>query len=305
MPPSRHLFRPENGRPAPTAEARDLVAYLQALGRARRDLWAEWRRRDQVIPSPPRVDADLLRRGDDLYRHHCASCHGQEGDGRGEAAPFFSLPPRDFVAGRYRFKSTPAGQPPEDADLYRSITLGTGLGSAMPAFYWLGEGDRWSLVLRVKEFSPALRGTGLSPPGPAGPRDSESAASHPTQEEGRRLWDDLGCASCHGPSGAGMTRAEAGADWNDGGGVIVPRSGDLTHACALRGGASERAVERAVRFGVGEAMPAYADALSDRSKRRALVSFLMSLQGGRRTEPEGATSRRTPGPPSPSPSPAP
>jgi len=94
-----------------------------------------------------------------------------------------------------------------------------------------------------------------------------------------------------------MTRAEAGAEWTDGAGVIVEHSGDLTHACALRGGASERAIERAVTFGVGEAMPAYADALTDGVKRRALVSFLVALQS--------ATSRRTPGPPSPSPSPAP
>ncbi|PYT33854.1 MAG: hypothetical protein DMF52_14585, partial [Acidobacteria bacterium] len=122
MPPSRHLFRQEGGRPTATQDAVDLVAYLQALGRARQDIWAEWRRREPAIPTPP-SDGSLARRGDELYQRHCSPCHGAEGDGRGEVAGFFSFPPRDFVAGRYRFRSTPPGEPPADADLYRSITL--------------------------------------------------------------------------------------------------------------------------------------------------------------------------------------
>jgi mono/diheme cytochrome c family protein len=293
MPASRHLFRPQEGRPTPTPEAVDLVAYLQVIGRARRDIWAEWRRRDPAVPEPPPAGAAMARRGDELYRRHCAPCHGQGGDGRGEAAGFFTFPPRDFVAGRYRFKSTPPGQPPSDADLYRSISLGTGTGSAMPAFYWMDEGDRWALVLRVKEFSPALRATPLSVPregserrrleAPGGSGAPGNAAGE-TEREGRRLWDGLGCAACHGPSGAGMTRKEAGTEWSDGAGVIVPRSGDLTHACALRAGASDQAIERALIVGVGEAMPSFADDLRDASKRRALVSFIVSLQGGAQAE---------------------
>src|SRR5207249_3493513 len=186
--------------------------------------------------------------------------------------------------------------PPSDDDLYRSITLGTGVGAAMPAFYWLDETDRWALVLRVKEFSPVLRGSGLRSPREAGGRGGidpaggdvpQGGEAEAALREGRRLWDGLGCASCHGPSGSGLTRQEAGADWKDGDGVAVPRSGDLTHACALRAGASERALERAVLFGVGEAMPSYAESLPDAPGLRALVSFLRSLQ----RSPGGAAGR--------------
>ena len=294
MPPSRHLFRQEGGRPTATQDAVDLVAYLQALGRARQDIWAEWRRREPAIPTPP-SDGSLARRGDELYQRHCSPCHGAEGDGRGEVAGFFSFPPRDFVAGRYRFRSTPPGEPPADADLYRSITLGTGTGAAMPAFYWLDESDRWALVLRVKEFSPVLRGSGLRAVPKANGRQIEGTGeprapdpgAEATVREGRRLWDSLGCASCHGPSGLGMTRQEAGTEWTDGAGVTVPRSGDLTHACSLRAGASQQAIERAVVFGVGEAMPSYADALPGASSRRALVSFIQSLEQAPRTERAG------------------
>lgn len=294
MPASRHLFRPERGRPAPGPEAVSLVAYLQALGRARRDVWAEWRRVEPVVTDPPAAGDELARRGVALYRTHCASCHGTAGDGRGELADFFGFPPRDFVRGRYRFRSTPAGGPPDDADLFRTITLGTGTGAAMPAFYWLPPDDRWAVVLVVKEFSRDLRGSGLRARTLRRSASPDGGDDQGTIEAGRRAWDTLGCSSCHGPGGRGLTPEEAHASWKEGDGSAVPRSGDLTHACALRGGASAASIERALVYGVGDAMPSYADALPDGPTRRALVSFVRSL----------ATSPRTPDPPSPGRSPA-
>ncbi|HYS78043.1 MAG TPA: c-type cytochrome [Candidatus Dormibacteraeota bacterium] len=293
MPASRHLFRPQGGLPVPIGEAADLVAYLQALGRARRDVWAEWRRREPDIPAPPVVDEDLLRRGTGLYGRHCAACHGEAGDGRGAIAALFIFPPRDFTSAQFRFKSTPLGRPPADADLFRTITLGTGIGSAMPAFYDLDGRDRWALVLAVKRFSRSLRGCVLEAAAPAGHRrapgaeDAERAAQ---ESEGRRLWGSLGCASCHGQAGAGLSREEARAGWVDGAGVRVPRSGNLTHACALRAGASAEAIGRSVLSGVGAAMPSYADALPDERSRRALLGYVLSLS-------EPPTSPRTPGRP--------
>ena len=74
-----------------------------------------------------------------------------------------------------------------------------------------------------------------------------------------------------------MTAPEAHTRWSVGAGDEVPRSGDLTHACALRGGASPLAIERALLFGVGDSMPSYAEALPDGPTRRALVSLVLSL----------------------------
>ena len=268
MPASRHLFRPSGGLPAPTSEARDLVAYLQALGRGRRDIWAEWRGHEVDVPNPPAVDGALAGRGQDLYRRHCAACHGEAGDGRGGAAAFLTIAPRDFTA-------APRGPAPADADLFRTITLGSGTGAAMPSFYWLEERDRWALVLAVKQFSPALRGAGLSPetrneadrlPSGDGPPDGKR------REAGRALWNDLGCGACHGDTGAG-----------------VQGSGpDLTHACGLRAGASAEALDRTIRRGVGTSMPSYADAMQDANSRRLLVDYVRGLPAG------APTSRGTP-----------
>ena len=278
MPASPHLFRPgPDGRPAPTRDAVDLVAFLQVLGLSSGDVWAARRSREPEIPPPPPADGALRARGNALYEARCAPCHGTSGDGRGQAADLLLFPPRDFVAAHYRFRSTLPGLPPKDEDLFRSVSLGTGTGSAMPGFSFLPATDRWALVLRVKEFSPALRGTGLRlSPGP--PRGPEAGIEPGLIEEGRVLWRSLGCPACHGDRGTGLTREEANAAWADPAGVPIPRSGDLTHDCALRAGASGEAVERSIRFGVGLAMPAYGEALPGPRALAALRSFVLWLR---------------------------
>ncbi|HET6278338.1 MAG TPA: c-type cytochrome, partial [Candidatus Polarisedimenticolia bacterium] len=281
MPASRHLFTvsPGDTVPRPNGEALDLVAFLQALGRSDRDIWAEDRGIEPGIPPPPEVPRErLLEEGTRLYRKHCVACHGAEGDGRGEAAALLRFPPRDFVAARYRFRSTPPGFPAAASDLYRSITLGGGSGAAMPSFRHLTSDERWALVARVIEFSPRLRGAPLEPAPDAAESDAISVPPPAAAiEAGRRWWLDLGCAGCHAGDGRGIDRLQGGFDWVDQGGVPVPGSGDLRHACGLRGGASAVALARALRNGVGDAMPAYADALAP-PEIAELVAYLLSLQ---------------------------
>jgi mono/diheme cytochrome c family protein len=264
MPASRHLFTlNREGRPVPSESAIDLVAYLQALGRGGRDVWAEFRRREPDIPEPPIVTDRLLARGRDLYRRHCAACHGEKGDGGGEAAALLAVPPRDFLVGDYRFKSTPWTMPPHDADLFRIISLGTGKGSAMPSFAWLPSEDHWALVARVKQFSPSLRRTGLDRDAPLPPEMIGEArtgrADESSGDEGHRVWTELGCPACHEDAS------------------VAPRAGKLDHACDLRGGASPRALRRAVVVGVGLEMPSYAGALPpDVQSLRPLMDYLSS-----------------------------
>ncbi len=287
MPAMRRFFRAgASGRPHPSEEAVDLVAFLQALGRSRRDIWSEFRRADPEIPAPPAASQALVERGKERYGEYCAACHGAAGDGRGAAAPLLLFLPRDFVAAQYRFRSDDTGDAPLDADLFRTITLGTGTGSAMPTFYWLTAADRWALVLRIKEFSPRLRGRALKAAArpsedPAGWSEAERHATGagPRVEEGRRLWLDLGCAQCHGGDARGLSREEAGASWADPLGVVVPVSGDLTHACGYRGGASPRAVDQAL-FGLGLVMPSYRDAVPRKADRQALREYVLALRDG-------------------------
>jgi mono/diheme cytochrome c family protein len=297
MPASRHLFRTgPGGRPEPDEDARLLVAWLQSLGRGRRDVWAEARSREPEIPIPDRrPDAERLALGRRLYPVHCASCHGTGGDGRGPAAALLLRPPRDFVRGAYRFRSTAGEKPPADADLFRSITLGTGTGAAMPSFAHLPADDRWALVRRLREFAPPLAGRPLDEEAIAAAssrrvaaRDAGEAApeagtrgSAPNGDPvagGKALYAELGCAACHGAEAEGRAAPLSGEPWRDEEGRALAGSGDLRHPCGLRGGASAEAIDRALRSGVGEVMPSFASSLEGRpDAARTLAAWLASL----------------------------
>jgi cytochrome c len=277
MPAHRHLFVTDPaGRPVPLKEAVDLVAFLQSLGTAEEDVWAAWRSRDPVEPRGRAGSAELQEGVRSLYARHCEACHGGSGDGRGPAAPLLLFPPRDFTAARYRFRSSAGGA--TDADLFRSITLGGGTGSAMPAFYWLAAEERRALVHLIRSFGPPGEPTAgvpqVPPPELANPSDPVLVA------EGANLWVALACGSCHGADGRGLTREAAGAAWTDAAGDPVPRASDLTDPCAMRGGASPEAILRAVIAGTGGPMPSYADSLPGGRERSAIVAYILSLRTG-------------------------
>src|SRR5262249_8371441 len=69
-----------------------------------------------------------------VYAQRCAVCHGPDGRGNGPAAPSLVPRPRDFTLGLFKYKSTPAGQPPNDNDLRQVVANGL-QASAMPYFH--------------------------------------------------------------------------------------------------------------------------------------------------------------------------
>jgi mono/diheme cytochrome c family protein len=68
-----------------------------------------------------------------LYRHQCASCHGESGQGRGPVAASQNPYPREFRFGLFKYKSTPRRYKPTKADLAKSIRRGLA-GTQMRAF---------------------------------------------------------------------------------------------------------------------------------------------------------------------------
>lgn len=59
-----------------------------------------------------------------LYEKHCATCHGVVGNGRGTTAALLDPYPRDYRAGKFKFKSTPRGSKPLREDLEYVISHG-------------------------------------------------------------------------------------------------------------------------------------------------------------------------------------
>lgn len=194
----------------PTQEARDLLAYLETLGRARElagpegeahaaarcncsdDEMAQMafhapelntnpaktRRGGEapILPEPGDPDP-----GQELYRKNCASCHGLMGDsngqdeGRGPAAA--TLRPRPANLAQHDYTSRRLAQV-----LWNGVS-----GTAMPAWRDLSPADLAAIAAAVRKL--------------AG-RQQEPAIPQAVIQLGARVYA-ANCAQCHGENGAG------------------------------------------------------------------------------------------------------
>jgi mono/diheme cytochrome c family protein len=173
--------------------------------------------------------------------------------------------PRDFSSGIFKYKSAPAGEPPTDADLLRTIRDGLP-ASAMPYFADLLSAEELAAVVQtLKSFSTAFSKAQnpIQIPAPL-PSSPESLA------RGKALFVSQGCAGCHGDDGRG------GRALDDGSGRKV-FARDLTAPWTFRGGSRAEDIWLRLTTGIMPGpMPAYADALSADS-RWDLANFVVSL----------------------------
>jgi mono/diheme cytochrome c family protein len=135
--------------------------------------------------------------GKRVYAQRCAVCHGPDGHGNGPAAPSLIPRPRDLTLGLFKYKSTPAGQPPTDEDLVRVVSDGLP-ASAMPYFRdLLSDNEIREVVAYIKQFSTVFHGVSPQPlVVPA--RPPKTAAS---VERGRAIYISQDCVGCHGSDG--------------------------------------------------------------------------------------------------------
>lgn len=235
-----------------------------------------------ALAAPPIADgteddsAKFVERGRTVYMEQCASCHGVQGDGRGEAAAYLNPPPRNFTTGVYKFRSTMSGQLPTDDDLLRTITIGIA-GTAMDRYAALPERDRGALVAYLKSLSPrfAREEAGVPiPVPPSRPLTPESAA------RGRAVYERMECAACHGDGARGD--GPLAADLSDAGGLPI-RPADLTRP-ELKGGRAPESVYRSVMTGLdGAPMPSFGDSLApEEAWDLALYILSLSVREGNR-----------------------
>ncbi len=91
------------------------------------------------------LEPEHLKYGAQVFLERCAGCHGETGDGQGEAAPFLQPKPRDYRKGIYKFTSTPYGTKPARNDLIRVIMHGS-KGTSMPSFKFISDEEMQALV---------------------------------------------------------------------------------------------------------------------------------------------------------------
>jgi cbb3-type cytochrome oxidase cytochrome c subunit/mono/diheme cytochrome c family protein len=199
MPAFPFLF---NGAPErPKQTARDLVAYLETLGRdrelagpegeahARATCECSDEERRLAFDSGPLNGSPVLdrrhgnypilaashdtKRGLELYAHNCASCHGAHGEGDGKGAQGLHPHPQDLAQHEYTL------------DALSDALWDGAAGTAMPAWRDLPPSDLAAIAAVVMGFHKA---GGASAP-----------ANSPV---GQQVYNDH-CAQCHGENGDG------------------------------------------------------------------------------------------------------
>jgi len=217
---------------------------------------------------------DQIDRGKVVYDKYCSQCHGYEGDGVGYATGRVLPVPRDFTAGKYKFRTTPSGKLPTDADLVKVIKEGLPYTS-MPGWPQISDTDIQNIVYYLKTMSPVWQnpdayGDPINIPAPP-PMTPESI------ERGAQVYIDQGCGACHGLAGRGdgLSAKTLVDEWAN-----PLRPVDMTKRWTFRGGPTRRDIYRTFSTGVnGTPMPSYAEALAEED-RWDLVNYIYDLGDG-------------------------
>lgn len=228
-------------------------------------------------PFQPKLPDELIwPKGRYVYQRNCLVCHGPFGDGRGDMGRELKPRPRDFGRGIFKYRSTPPGALPTDADLERTIRGGLP-GTAMPIFSSLSNHEVKSVIEYVKSFSPRWRDPAnyapalVLPPLPAW--FTNDALLKPRAEKGRALFNAT-CFACHGMDGSG--RGATAKDLEDSWGQPVTPS-DLRQE-QLRSGRNLEVIYRVLATGIeGTPMPSFAEGFSE-EQRWELVAFIARLR---------------------------
>lgn len=250
-----------------------LVAAIALL----RGASAEDKRADN--PAYRRPDFALFYSGRYVYERHCIICHGVSGDGNGEMSVALPVKPRSFAQGFFKYRSTPPGKLPTDADLRRTVTGGIN-GTAMGMFTMLTEQELEAVTEYVKFFSRRWRKPeNFAPPltfpdPPAWLRPSADATEH--ARRGQTLFNST-CAACHGAKGdgAGVAAGQLKDMWG-----FDVRPGDLREP-HLRCGGELRDLYRVLTTGLdGTPMVSFAEVFTP-EQRWDIVAFLLTLRPSR------------------------
>ena len=240
------------------------------------------------------VAAEVLNRGEDVFKRHCTRCHGSRGNGL-TTAMRSKYPPRDLTLGVYKFSSVRAGQLPVDADLKKTIVKGLGDGRVMPSFGHLDEADLTAVVQYLKTLSSRWREEtpGVVVPVLPDPWTGNMSAAIRRGDEVYHL--QAKCWTCH-PSYRGSEQLEkALRSLGDASevratvhqsepvqSVFGPMNPPDFRKDTLLGGWENARLFTTISAGVsGTAMPTWADSLSAKD-RWALVHYVRQLDSGTR-----------------------
>ncbi len=233
--------------------------------------------------------------GHDIFAMACVACHGAAGKGDGSVgatlSPRRSPQPRDLTTKDFKFRSTPSGQLPTTADLFRTLTEGVratggpltiGLRGyrIMPSFRHMPEEQRLELLEYVKSLNKEFweRGPVKVVEIPPRPQLTDERIAR-----GKQLYADAECLACHGATGKGDGPSAPTLKDSRELPIAAP---DLRNPRRFKNGDRPEDVYRTLVTGfAGTPMPSYADSLEP-DQTWDLVFYVLSLSsnGPRTTE---------------------
>ena len=215
------------------------------------------------------------KHGKALYQRYCIFCHGTDGDGRGESAPYLNPKPRDFTKAVFKCRSTPSGSLPLDSDLYDTITRGIH-ASGMPSWKPLLKQERADLVAYIKTFSSSFQ---EEKPGEPVVIPAEPPSSPESVKRGADLFQSMNCWACHGKDGRGHGPSAATLTDNQGN-PITPF--DFTSGRSFKCGETDRDMFRDLVTGLdGTPMPSFVGAMSA-DQRWDVVHYIRTLSDSKK-----------------------
>lgn len=224
---------------------------------------------------------DMADLGKKVYEERCMICHGSKGDGKGlvgimkraeKSGRILDVRPRDLTVGVFRFRSTPTGCTPTDADLMQLLDRGI-TRSFMPSHKELPLEEKKAVIQYIKTFSSIWKESEPCKPIPV--KKPKWVGSASSIEKGRKIYKEMKCWECHGEDGRGRgpKSDRLKDDW---GNPILPFN--FTSG-ALKRGTSPEDVYITFTTGLdGTGMPSYEDSLKEED-RWHLVSYTLKLMG--------------------------
>jgi mono/diheme cytochrome c family protein len=97
------------------------------------------------VPEAQLGSDEAIARGRALFLEHCALCHGERADGRGQRREAFTRPPADFT--------DPAWQRRTSARRAFMLIREGVRGTAMPSWRSLEEREAWDLVAYLRSLA--------------------------------------------------------------------------------------------------------------------------------------------------------
>src|ERR1700734_4327310 len=209
-------------------------------------------------------------RGKLVHEKYCLLCHGEQGDGKGHFSEATTPVPRDFRQGTFKWRTTPSGSLPTDADLEKILITGL-YGTSMSSMRTtLSHQQRLDVIAYIKTFSPRFATEKPEPPITIPPEPPYTDAS---VQRGADVYEKFNCAQCHGDGaeGDGPSADDLMDDW---GNPIVPYALPEGH---IKCGDTGPAIYRVFIGGLnGTPMPSFADSISP-AEAWDLVHFIQSL----------------------------